>query len=431
MTQAGILATALEQMARFWTFQDGAVRTPAAAMVLLGVCCGMLGCFVVLRRLSLLGDSLGHAILPGVCLGFLVTQTKNASWIFGGALLFALLGSLCVWGVQRFTRLKADAAMGLVLSGFFGLGLVLMSRVMRTAAGGQSGLNQFFYGQAAAISDTDLALIGAVTLVIVLGVALFYKELALTSFDEQFAASMGLPVRLLHFLLMGLTAMAIVISIQAVGVVLLSALLIMPAAAALMWTDRLPMMLLLAVIMAVLSGLLGLNASAMVSRLPTGPVIVLALAAAFAFSVVFAPRHGVAARLARRVRRARRTRAENLLKRLQQLAADSAGAAVAVPLGALASAGSETPRATRRLARWLERRGWAAFGAGGLYLTETGATRARELARNYRLWEAFLTHEVQIAPDHVDRDAESIEHVLDPALVRELEARYPEITEGT
>src|SRR5579872_2027103 len=225
------------QIVRFWSFQDASVRTATAGVVLLAISSGTLGCFIVLRRLSLLGDSLGHAVLPGVCLGFLVTWTKNPWWILTGAVLSALLASWLIGIIHRQSRLKPDVAMGLVLSGFFGIGTVLLTRLQNFPAGSQSGLNQFLFGQASAIIDQDVAFMAALSIIIVGCVLLTFKELVVTSFDEGFALAIGLPVRGLHYLLMTLTALAIVISIQAVGVVLVSAMLITPAASALLFTD--------------------------------------------------------------------------------------------------------------------------------------------------------------------------------------------------
>src|SRR6516164_2189496 len=187
-----LLAEAVEsgtwtQIGRFWSFQDRAVQTAVAGVVLLAISSGTLGCFVVLRRLALMGDCLGHAVLPGVCLGFMVTWTKDPLWIMIGAVLSALLGSLTVGIVQRHSRLKPDVAMGLVLAGFFSVGTVLLTRLQKLPAGDQSGLNQFLFGQASAISERDLAFLGTLSLLIVGCLIACFKELVVTSFDEGFA----------------------------------------------------------------------------------------------------------------------------------------------------------------------------------------------------------------------------------------------------
>jgi manganese/zinc/iron transport system permease protein len=413
------------QIVRFWSFRDPAVRTAVAGVIMLGISSGTLGSFIVLRRLSLLGDSLGHAVLPGICLGFMVTWTKDPWWIMLGAVLSALLGSWLIGMVQRHSRLKPDVAMGLVLSGFFGAGTVLLTRLQNFQAGNQSGLNQFLFGQATAISEQDLWCMGILSLAIVGCVQAAFKELVLTSFDEGFAAAAGLPVRSLHFLLMTLTALAVVVAIHAVGVVLVSAMLITPAATALLFTDRMRNMVALAVGIATGAGILGLNFSFLKSELPSGPFVVLALSVVFAAAYLFSPRYGAAARVWRRWRQVRRTARENGLKSVF-LALGGESGAKGIAVADLARFRRETPGQTARVARSLVRRGWATIEGDVVRLTEHGQLRARELDRNYRLWELFLTHEVNLPLDHTQRDAENIEHILGPDLVRELEAKYEE-----
>lgn len=427
------------QLARFWSLQDPAVRTVLAGMLLLGLSCGVLGSFVVLRRLSLLGDSLGHAVLPGVCLGFLVNKTKDIRWIFVGAVASALLGSWLVGFIKRHSRIKSDAAMGLVMSGFFGLGTVLMTRLQAQPYGNQSGLNQFLFGQASAIGDDDLKLMSGVTVMIVAGVLLAFKELAVTSFDEHFATALGLPTRGLHYLLMTLIAVAIVISIQAVGVVLLSAMLITPAATAYLLTDRLRTMVLLSAMIGMVAGATGACLSFLAKNWPTGPLVVVVLSVFFVAAYLFSPRHGIVLQKIRQRRRVVRTQRENILKSvylaaggdpagglIRQTGADRTGGVVpllpiGVSLSDLSRQLGEPPAIVRRKLKPLVARGWATLAADRVELSDSGRQRAYELARNFRLWEMFLTREIQLPLDHVERDAENIEHILGPALVRELE----------
>lgn len=432
--------TVWDQMVRFWSFRDPSVRTVIVGVLLLGVSCGTLGCFIVLRRLSLMGDSLGHAVLPGVCLGFLVNKTKDPLWIFLGAVVSGLLASWLIGVIQRKSRLKSDVAMGLILSGFFGLGVVLLTRLQQFSYGNQSGLNQFLFGQASAIRGQDLWLIGGVGLVIVATVVLTFKELAVSSFDEGFAAAVGIPVALIHYLLMGLTALAVVISIQAVGVVLLSALLITPAATALLLTDRLRTMVGLSVLFACLGGVIGVNLSFLGRSFPTGPFIVVTLTAFFIPAFLFSPRYGILTRRLRRWRQSQKIRRENRLKSVYiamqkaavgsgKTAPDRRGAVdrttgLTVSYSELARTMEESETSLRRTLTPLVRCGWAESAGETLHLTPRGMERARALVRNYRLWELFLTHEINIPYDHTQRDAEDIEHILGPQTVQQLEAKY-------
>ncbi|MBS0262785.1 MAG: metal ABC transporter permease [Planctomycetes bacterium] len=414
-------SNAWTQFVRFWSFQDRAVQTAALGVLLLAISSGTLGCFIVLRRMSLLGDSLGHAVLPGVCIGYLVQLRKDPWWIVSGALVSAFLASWLIGFIRRHTRLKSDAVMGLVLSGFYGVGTMLLTWIQRIPAGNQSGLNGFLFGQASAISERDLYVMGALSLVIVGLVMALFKELVLASFDEGFASTIGVPVRTLHYLLMGLTAIAVVIAIQAVGLVLVSAMLITPAATALLATDRMRSVVILSVLFGVFSGMVGLSVSFLNSHYPTGPFVVLTLALVFAGMYLFSPRYGVASRAIRRRRQSQRTQRENVLKSIYH---SLAGCANAVKINELATLRQETPAEIRSTFSMLMRRGWAQLEGDQARLTDAGLRRAQELDRNYRLWEQFLTDEINLPIDHTQRDAENIEHILGPELVRELEARF-------
>jgi ABC-type Mn2+/Zn2+ transport system permease subunit len=221
-----------EQAWRFVTLSDPVVRYACLGTLLLGISCGLLGSFLVVRRMALLGDALSHAVLPGVALGFLWNLEKDPLAIFIGALLAGLAGSATVSILTRTTRLKEDTALGMVLASFFGLGLCLMSMFQRLPTGNKSGIETFLFGQAAALGPGDIQVMGAVTLVVVGLLGLGYKEFLLVSFDPGFARVLALPTVWFERLLVMLLAFAVVSALQAVGVVLVSAMLIIPAATA-------------------------------------------------------------------------------------------------------------------------------------------------------------------------------------------------------
>lgn len=428
------------QFLLFWSLSVPSNRIVLAGVLLLGLSCGVLGSFVVLRKLSLLGDSLGHAVLPGICLGFLVNHTKDLHWIFLGAVCSALLGSWLIGFIRRHSRLKLDTVMGLILSGFFGLGTVMLSRMQRQSYGGMSGLDRYLFGQAVGISDQDLWLMGIATAVILLCVILAFKELTITSFDEGFAAAIGLPTRAIHYLLMSLMAVAIVISIQAVGVVLMSAILITPAATAYLLTDRLRLMVFLSAVIGMASASLGACLSFMGNNRPTGPLIVLVLGFAFVLAFLFAPRHGVVTRLFRRWKQSQRRQRENLLKSIYQLfesrperesEKETAERMVTVSLVDLAKFRKESQGAVSRHLATLVRRDLATLCGHEVTLSETGARRASELLRNYRIWELFLSQEFQLPSEHGQAGAEEIEHILSSEQVEELERRLALGTESS
>jgi manganese/zinc/iron transport system permease protein len=415
----------LEQAIRFFSLHDRAVRYAVAGAMLLGISCGLLGGFLVVRKLALVGDTLSHAVLPGVAAGFLWSQTKDPGAIFLGAVLAGLLGTMTVGWIQRTTRLKEDTALGLVLAGFYAVGICMVTMIQRLPTGNKSGIDKFLFGQAAAISWGDLQLMGAVTIIAVAVVLTFYKELLVTSFDPGFARATGFPVRLIHDALMLLLSFAVVSALQAVGVVLVSAMLIIPATSAYLLTDRFHRMLMLSALFGVVTGVAGCFLSFLGNNLPTGPLIVLSACTLFGASFLLAPRHGILVRWLRSRARALRVRRENSLKALYHILEGRAGGNTRVSLEELAAKRREPIEAAAREVRTLARHGLAVPEADGqaLRLTPEGLRRAAEVVRNHRLWELYLTSHVDIAADHVHEDAEKIEHVLDENAVRELEQR--------
>ncbi len=405
-----------EQAADFFLMRQSAVRIAVLGTALIGLCCGLLGSFLVVRKLSLLGDTLSHAVLPGVAAGFLWSATKDPLAIFIGATVAGVLGVALVNWIQQSTHLKEDAAMGMVLAGFYGLGIVMTTMIQNMETGNKSGLDKFFFGQAAAMGEGDLNLLVVIAGLSVVLIGGFYKELLL-----------------LNYVLMALLAFAVVVSLQAVGVVLVSALLITPAASAYLLTDRMSWMLALSALFGVISGLLGAFVSYLSSNLPTGPFIVLAATAIFALALLFGPRHGLLPRRLRRRRQRHRIARENTLKAVFHLRESRGFAETTHNLADLAQARNAPLGQVRLELDRLVKHGLAEtmpssepFGQSGLTrftLTERGWARACQVVRNHRLWELYLTNAAHYRDDHVHDDAEEIEHLLGEDLVRRLELR--------
>ncbi len=414
-----------EQALRFFTFQDPSVRYALLGSMLLGICCGLLGSFLVVRKMALVGDALSHAVLPGVALGFLWNMNKDPVAIFIGATVAGLLGTAVVNLLKQTTRLKEDTALGLVLASFFAVGICLMTMIQRLPTGNKSGIDKFLFGQAAAIGAADVQLMAVVTGVVVVVIALFYKEFLVTSFDAGFARAVGLPVQAFHYGLMLLLAFAVVIALQAVGVVLVSAMLITPAAAAYLLTDRMHRMLLLAAVFGMVAGALGAFLSFLGNNLPTGPFMVLAATAVFAAAFLFGPRHGVLARWWRQRSRAARIQRENTLKAIYHVLEARNFLGEGVSLRELAERRRETEEEVAAQAAALRTHGLATLHDDGshIFVTPDGWQRACAIVRNHRLWELYLTNEAHLAADHVHEDAEKIEHLLGEETVRELERR--------
>lgn len=291
---------------------DYTLRTVALGSATLGLISGILGAFAMLRKQSLLGDAISHAALPGVALMFLITGSKEPIVLVLGAIVAGWIGTLFVMLVTKYTRIKQDASLGIVLSVFFGFGLLLLTFIQRLPTASKAGLDKFLFGQAATLVERDvitMAVLGGIALACV---ALFWKAFKLLSFDPDFAASLGYDTRALDILLTTLTVIAIVVGLQTVGVVLMSAMLVAPAAAARQWTQRLGRMVLLAGFFGALVGFLGAITSSQVSKLPTGPTIVLYMSAIVLLSLLFAPERGLVAQARKRRRQRLQFAAEAL-----------------------------------------------------------------------------------------------------------------------
>ncbi len=284
-------------------FFDHTLRVVGLGAAMLGAVSGTLGSFALLRRQSLLGDAISHAALPGIALAFLLTGSKAPLALMIGAALAGWLATLAVVGIVAGSRVKYDSALGIALSVFFGVGLVLLTFVQKRPDASQAGLDKFLFGQAAALLVEDLWAMGWLGSLVVLATILLWKEFKLVSLDAEFGASLGLPMRAIDLCLTALLVVAIVIGLQTVGVVLMSAMVVAPAAAARQWTHSLSRMVFLSAGFGVAAGSGGAILSSLVPRLPTGPTIVLALTLFVLVSLIFAPARGIAWRRFRRARR--------------------------------------------------------------------------------------------------------------------------------
>lgn len=418
----------MSEFLRLITLQDANTRVVLLGTAVLGLASGVVGAFAVLRRRSLVGDALAHAALPGVCVAFLVTGERNFAALLLGALVFGVLGVACIGLIRAHTRIKEDGAIGLVLATFFGAGIVLSGLIQKMPAGNRAGLDGFIFGKAAAMVRQDVLVIGGVAAVCLAAVGAFYKELKLLCFDRAFAQSLGWPALLLDLALMGLVCLVIVAGLPAVGVVLAAALLIIPGVSARFWTERLSLMLVISGAIGMTAGVMGTGLSATVTLgesggLPAGPAIVLSAGAIFVVSMLVAPRRGVVAEVLRRRTLKRRMSRQNLLRDLYEAQELCGGKSRPLSEGdALLARSWSAPELSRELAG-AEREKLVERSGNGWVLTAAGVDQAARVVRAHRLWELFLIEQADIAPDHVDRDADMVEHVLPRDVVERLEKR--------
>ncbi len=277
-------------------FNDYTLRTITLGTMVMGIVCGLLGSFAVLRKQSLLGDAISHAALPGIALAFLITGSKEPLVLFIGAAVSGIIGTIWIRGITNRTHLKSDAALGIVLSVFFGFGMLLLTMIQKQPNANQAGLDKFLFGQAATIMEKDVWLMLIIGCISVLTLLLFWKEFKILAFDPQYAKTLGFNIKFLDILLTTLIVLAIVLGLQTVGVVLMSAMILAPAAAARQWTDKLGFMVVLAAIFGAASGVVGTAISASAIKIATGPVIVLVAVTFVLISFIFSPGRGLLSR---------------------------------------------------------------------------------------------------------------------------------------
>ena len=272
---------------------DYTFQTVALGSTLLGIISGVLGSFAVLRKQSLLGDGVSHAALPGVVMAFLLTGNKNTEVLLLGALVTGLAATFLITRIIRHSRIRFDSALALVMSVFFGFGLVLLTYSQKVPNANQAGLKRFIYGQASTMLQRDVVLMAVCGAVLLLIVVIFWKEFKLFAFDSEFAETIGFRISTLNLLLSFLIVLAIIIGLETVGVVLMSAMLITPAVAARQWSNRLWLMSVLAAAFGAVSGVSGTLISSAVPGVPTGPVIVVCVTAITIISLLIAPERGI------------------------------------------------------------------------------------------------------------------------------------------
>ncbi len=270
-------------------FSDYTARTIILGAASLGIVSGVVGSYAVLRKQSLVGDVMSHAALPGIVLAFLIVGVKEQLPIFIGAALSAVLAVFLINLVTGNSRIKTDSAMGMALSVFFGLGLVLLTYAQKMPDANQAGLDKFLFGQAEALVEKDVLIIGLTGFFALLVVGLFWKEFKLLCFDPDFGGTMGFSMKSMDMLVTAVIVSAIVIGLQTVGVVLMSSMLITPAVAARQWTGNMGSMVILAALIAAVSGMTGVALSAGLENVPTGPAVIVCVSVIAFFSVLFSP----------------------------------------------------------------------------------------------------------------------------------------------
>lgn len=419
----------LAQVVETMTFRAGFnTNTVIIGTTLLGFAAGIIGVFALLRKRSLMTDALSHATLPGIALAFLAATVlgldgRTLPVLLLGASITGILGVLCIQALLRLTRLHEDAAIGIILSVFFGAGVVLLSYIQANASAGAAGLNKFIYGQTAAMSVGDAVLMGGIAVAAVLATILFLKEFAMVCFNDAFARVDGWPVSVIDLVMMGLVVIVTVAGLQAVGIILVVAMLIIPPVSARFWSERLWVLVILAGIIGAGSGYLGSVVSALLPRKPAGAVIVLTSGVVFGISLIIAPSRGVIAATLRRLRLRLRIAGEHVLETaFDKGQRDGQGYTIHPDeLDRLARVRGWSRWFRPLVLRSLRLRGQIESAAVGIALTSDGVSQGARISRNHALWEQYLSSYADVAPSHVDWSVDQVEHVLSDGLIAELE----------
>lgn len=421
----------------FLFFTDPILRAPTIGCMLMCLAASLVGVMVFLRKQSLIGEALSHAAYPGVIAGAVVAGGLSISdtdelslslMALGGAFATALLGLATIQFLERRFRVASDAALCFVLSSFFGIGLLMASDVQFRYTAVYKQILTYLYGQAATMTDVHIAIYGALVILLLIVIFIFYKELQLLLFDRVYAKSMGIPVKWIDGLLLFLVTIAVVIGIRSVGVVLMSAMLIAPVVTARQLTHRMPLLLGLAGCVGMLSGFIGNYASVNLTDwlstlypqsrmiLPTGPMIVIVASSFCGIALLCAPDRGLLVRLLRVAMFRYACICENVLKTMWRTSPHER-----MQEKHILKYQSITPLYLKGLLWRMQRNGWVhRFSGGECQLTVDGRHRAEKIVRLHRLWEVYLVNYVGVGIERVHRNAEEMEHILTPEIEQEL-----------
>ncbi len=394
--------------------QEWAMRALLASS-LVGIMCGVLGCFIVLRNMALIGDALSHAILPGVVVAFVIIGQYNTLGFFAGAVIAGLVTALGITWIQQNVKTKNDAAIGIVFTAMFALGVMGISEISQKE-GVHLDLHDFLFGNILGVSNEDLYITAATTFYVLISVAVFYRYLFITTFQSVIAATMGISISLVHYFLMLLLSFAVVASLQTVGVILVVAMLITPAATALLLSDRLNKVIVIAGFIGFLSAILGFLLAITFETTP-GPAMTVTATMIYLVAVFLAPKKGLVFRFFQKRKLKIKIQLEDTMKQASRL--QERGALTFENLHDRLGFSSAT---LRQHINSLSAKGYFSKREGSLALTETGTTEANRLVRAHRLWETYMVQQMGMTEDQIHEEAEKYEHLLTDEMLDDVES---------
>jgi manganese/zinc/iron transport system permease protein len=397
---------------------DPNVRYVALAIILLGGVSGAVGTFNFLRKKTLVGETVAHSMLPGILIAFVLSGVKDPLILIVGAAVSGWLSILLVDYITSNSKIKGDSALAIVLSSFFGLGIVMLTVIQRKFPREQSGLDHYIFGNAAAMSPDDSIAFGVVSIVVLLVVGWNYFSLKTMVFNKDYAQSVGMNTRWLETLISFITILSISVGIKAVGIVLMSAMLIIPPTAARFWTDKLGRMLIIGGIFGALSGWLGAFVSYSYNNMPTGPWAIVIISLLAFFSMLFAPKKGVVFQRWNKLLLKRRMNEENLLKAAVQL--EIRGKGKLFNRRSISRRQIFDVRLWNRTIKRLRRKGMIKKVHTGYTLSTEGRAIGAEIDRRHKIWEVYLQRRMQMSIHLVHDEADTMEHFLTPEIEAEI-----------
>lgn len=403
----------------FFSFTDANINNVLLGTILLGFTCGIVGVLVVLNKKALIVDAVSHSILPGICVGFMLSGVKNPVYLILGGMVAGAISVFLIDWITSVSRIKKDASIAVVLSFMFSIGVILLSIIQDSGNSNQSGLADFLFGKAATIVEDDLYVFGFMSLLVITIIPVFYQHFKIALFDPSFAHTIGLKKSHIQILISTLIIISTAIGIQTVGIVLMSALIITPASSAFFWTNNFRNSIFLSGIFAVLSSITGVFISYLSPLMPTGPWIIVSLSSIALFSAFLSPRGMVTKRL-KTIKNKNKMISDNVLKYLYRIGEKNNTTTKGRTFTEIKNFRSIDTNELKTGLKILKNKNWVIKAGHYWMLSETGTKEAKRIIRVHRLWELYMQKFMLIQSDHVHESAETIEHIMTPELEKEL-----------
>ncbi len=383
------------------------------ASSLVGIMCGVIGCFIVLRNMSLIGDALAHAILPGIFISFILVGYSTIGFFLGSVVagLFAAFG--ITW-IQHNVKTKNDAAIGIVFTTMFAIGVMGISYISQ-GEGVHLDLSDFLFGTTLSISMEDIYITGTVCVFVLTSVVVFYRYLFITTFQETIAQTMGISVKMIHYFLMLLLSFAVVSALRSVGVILVVAMLITPASTALLLSNKLKNVIFISALIGLLSANLGLILSIIFNTTP-GPAMTIVVTSLYLLAAVFSPKKGLAISFIRQRKQKRKIEIEDILRQ-----AIKAPISEGMNIGIFSEKLGFSKSKVNFLNQKLVKNGLASIKDDKLMLSAKGKSAAEDLVRAHRLWETYLVDKVGLNEEQIHEEADKMEHHMSKEFLDEVD----------